>query len=235
MTNDDLSRRFAELTTPHIADACTRLGIAMRVAPAGISSLHLGSKAAGRALPAQHFGSVDVFFEAFEAAGDGDVLVIDNHGRDDEACIGDLTALEARAAGVAAMVVWGLHRDGAELNEIPLPIFSYGTNPCGPQRVDPRTPDALVRARFGGCEVTREDAVFADRDGVFFVDVSRVDEVLDAAGEIAQVEARQAAAVRRGETLREKLRFAEYLERRAADPHLTFRRHLKRIGGAIEQ
>ncbi len=70
-----------------------------------------GSRIAGRVLPARHYGSVDIFLEAMETAGKGDVLVIDNHGRRDEACIGDLTVLEAQAAGLSGIVVWGFHRD----------------------------------------------------------------------------------------------------------------------------
>jgi regulator of RNase E activity RraA len=41
----------------------------------------------------------------------GDVLVVDNGGRLDEACVGDLVALEAKHAGVAGIAIWGLHRD----------------------------------------------------------------------------------------------------------------------------
>ena len=93
----------------------------------------------------------------------------------------------------------------------------------------------MLRARFGRCEITRDDVVFADADGVFFVEGDRVEEVLDSALEIAEVEREQANAVRSGETLRKKLHFEDYLEERRKDPHLTFRRHLKRIGGAIEQ
>jgi regulator of RNase E activity RraA len=52
-----------------------------------------------------------VFLEALGSAGYGDVLVVDNGGRADEACVGDLVVLEAQAAGVSGMVVWGLHRD----------------------------------------------------------------------------------------------------------------------------
>jgi len=45
-----------------------------------------------------------------QSARRGDVLVIDNGGRLDEGCIGDLTALEAEHCGLAGIIVWGAHR-----------------------------------------------------------------------------------------------------------------------------
>jgi len=44
-------------------------------------------------------------------AEQGDILVIDNGGRLDEGCIGELTVLEAQASGLADIIVWGAHRD----------------------------------------------------------------------------------------------------------------------------
>ncbi len=182
---------FAGLSTPLVADACIRRQVPLRMARPGIAAVVPGRPVAGRAVPARHYGSVDVFLEAFSSAGQGDVLVVDNGGRVDEACIGDLVALEAQAAGLAGLVVWGLHRDTSELAEIGLPVFSYGSYPAGPVRLDERQPAALASARFGPCLVT--------------------------------------------ETLRQQVAFGDFLARRAAEPSYTFRQHLRRTGGAIEE
>lgn len=224
-----------ELTTPLIADACVRLGLAVRAAPPGIRPLSAGMHATGRALPVRHYGSVDVFLEAYESARPDDVIVIDNAGRSDEACVGDLAVLEARAAGLAAMVVWGLHRDTAELAGIGFPVFSYGAYAVGPLRLDDRDEDTFTRAGFGPHIVTPDDVVFADDDGVLFVADEHLSAVLDTARRISETERRQAERINAGETLREQTAFADYLQRRRGDPAYTFRLHLRRIGGAIEE
>ena len=226
--------RFASLTTPLLADACLRAGVPVRCGPAGLKAVIPGSRLAGRVLPAVHAGSVDVFLEAVSTAQAGDILVADNAGRLDEACIGDLMVLDAAAGGVSGVVIWGLHRDTADLLQIGLPVFSLGSLPTGPLRLDPRSPDALTAARVGEWVVTREDAVFADDDGVLFVPLARVDELLDIAAGIATTERRQADLIRGGTSLRAQVRFADYLTARSANPSLTFRDHLRGVGGEIE-
>ena len=230
-----LSSAFAELSTPLIADASLRLKIPLRISPPGIRPATLNQRLAGPVLPVRHFGSVDVFLEAMEGAQPSQVLVIDNGGRLDEGCIGDLTALEAENCGLAGIVVWGVHRDTPELRRIGLPIFSYGACPCGPQRLDPRDPSALRSARFGNFLVEPGDVVLADDDGCLFVAAERIDELLSVAREIWQRERHQAEAIKSGHSLREQLAFARYLEKRAADPSYTFREHLRKISGAIEE
>lgn len=235
MNNQELREALSSLSTPLIADAILRLRLPVRVAPAGARPLRANDRVAGRVLPARHCGSVDIFLEAMAAAQPGDVLVVDNQGRGDEACIGDLVALEARAHGVAGIIVWGLHRDTAELVEIGLPVFSYGAHPFGPRRLDAREPEALRSARVGSFSVTNADVAFADDDGVLFVSGKDIETLLSSARTIARTERRQADLIAAGKTLHEQLRFDRYLTKRAADPSFTLRQHLRDIGGAIEE
>src|SRR5262245_7200322 len=118
MTVESLSRAFAQLSTPLIADAALRVKIPFRISPPGIRPLTPYQRLAGPALPVRHFGSVDVFLEAMEGAQPGDVLVIDNGGRLDEGCIGDLTALEAEHCRLRGIIVWGGPSGTPELLQI---------------------------------------------------------------------------------------------------------------------
>lgn len=95
--------------------------------------------------------------------------------------------------------------------------------------------DALVLARFGDFEVRSSDLVFADDDGCVFIEASSAEPVLDTARKIWERERAQVDAIRSGETLRSQLHFAEYLAKRATDPAHTFRQHLRKLGGAIEE
>jgi len=235
MAETALVERLKTLTTPHLADACLRVGAPVRCAPAGLRAVAPGMRCAGRTRPARHVGSVDVFLEALTGTDPGDVLVIDNGGRLDEACIGDLVALEALGAGLGGMVVWGLHRDADELIEIGLPVFSLGTMPTGPQRVDPRSPDALAWARVGAFVLTSSDFVVGDADGVVFLDEDRLPAIIPAAEAIPTTERQQAQKMRGGTNFREQARFDEYVARRATNPRLGFREHLRALGRAIEE
>jgi len=234
LENAELRDRFSTLTTPLVADACLRLGFAMRCPPPEMLPLVSGKPIAGRALPVRHMGSVDAFLSALEGANAGDILTIDNEGRRDEACIGDLIALEAAAAGLAGIVVWGLVRDTAELVAIGLPVYCTGRCPAGPRGLRTRAVSSEANAQLGSVLVSAGDVVFADDDGVIVVDGANVRAVLDAAAGIAQKERAQADRVRDGLSLRQQFRFPEYLARRVEKPGYTFREHLASLGAAVE-
>ncbi|HEY8913129.1 RraA family protein [Lacisediminihabitans sp.] len=243
MDNDTLARRFGELAAAHLADGCVRAGLAVRCAPTGLVArcaptglvaLASGMRLAGRVIPVRHVGSVDVFLEAFESCAPGDVLVVDNGGRLDESCVGDLVALEAAAAGLGGIAVWGLHRDTVDILAIGLLLFSLGAIPTGPLSVGDRAPDALDAATVGEWTVGRGDLVFGDEDGVLFVAAAEAEQVFALAESIRDTERLQAERIRSGVSLRSQVRFDDFLASRERTPGLSFRDHLRTVGGEIE-
>jgi regulator of RNase E activity RraA len=86
-------------TTASCADACVQLGVELRVAPVGLRPIDPRWRITGPAKAVLHLGSVGVFLEACDDLRPGEVLLVDDGGRTDRACIGDLTALEVKGAG----------------------------------------------------------------------------------------------------------------------------------------
>lgn len=149
MNNQELREAFPQLSTALIADALLRGKVPVRMTPAGIRPLIARARLAGRVRPVRHYGSVGIFLEAMTTAQAGDVLVIDNQGRVDEACIGDLTVLEARAYGIAGLIVWRLHRDTADLVEIGFPSSATAHIHAVRNGLMPLSPRRYRSARIG--------------------------------------------------------------------------------------
>jgi 4-hydroxy-4-methyl-2-oxoglutarate aldolase len=222
------------LTTPHLADGCLRADVPIRCAPADVRPLLPGMRCAGRVRPVRHVGSIDIFFEVLQGAAPGEVLVIDNGGRLDEACVGDIVALEVKAAGMAGIVIWGLHRDSRELSEIGFPLFSLGALPTGPQHLRARHSDVFSRATVGAHAVTAGDFVVADANGILFLPEDRLADIMAAAVGYREKEARQLDAMRAGRSFRSQIQFDGYLVRRNQDVSYSFRQHLKDVAAAGE-
>jgi regulator of RNase E activity RraA len=222
-----------ELPTAAIADAAVRLGLPVAAGPAGLRPLLPGIMFSGPAMPVTHLGSVDVILETIDDSPAGAVLVIDNGGREDEACVGDLIVLEAKLAGLSGVVIWGRHRDTAQLLQIGLPVHSLGAYPYGPRRIPPAG-RRMASAFLDGAPVTEADRLHGDDDGVLIVGPEGREELYEAARLILSTETAQAERMRAGTDLRTQLDFAGYRRKQEADPDLTLRRHLQDTGSAIE-
>ena len=229
MNNNRLQESFNKLSTPNIVDACLRKELPFHIAPPGIRAVIPTSRIAGQVAPALHYGSGDVFFEAMAMARAGDILVIDNGGRANESCIGGLISLEASRCGLSGIVVWGCHRDTSEIVEENIPVFSYGVYPVGPRRLDTCRNDALTIAAFGDFIVSRDDVVFADCDGVVFVNREDAEEIVLTANNIFDTELHQAELIKNGQRLRDQFKFKEYLAQRDQNPEYTFGEHLRTL------
>lgn len=221
------------LSTAAIADAAVRLGLHIPAGPPALRPLLPGVIFSGPAMPVTHLGSVDVILETIDDSPAGGVLVVDNGGRTDEACVGDLILLEAKLAGLAGVVIWGLHRDTAQLLQIGLPVHSLGAYPYGPRRVPPAG-KRMTSAFLDGTPVSEGDHLIGDDDGILVIGPDRRDELFALAARIQRTETAQADRMRAGTSLRTQLDFAGYRERQAADPGYTLRQHLRETGSAIE-
>lgn len=219
------------LSTAATADALVRLGLSAPTV--ALSPVFAGPPVAGPAVPVTHLGSVDVILEVLEDAAPGSVLVVDNGGRRDEACVGDLLTLEAQLAGFAGIVIFGLHRDSTQLVDIGLPVWSLGAFARGPIRVPPVS-SAMRFAVVDGHPVRPGDWVVADDDGVVLVPADSWASVCESAEAIIATEVAQAQRMAGGMSLREQIGFTEYLAIRADRPGYSLREHLAARGGAIE-
>jgi regulator of RNase E activity RraA len=76
--------------------------------------------------------------------------------------------------------------------------------------------------------------VLGDDDGIIFFPLDRASEIAELARTIRDTELSQAAHIHLGTTLRSQVSFADYLAARNATG-VTFRQHLRSIGGAIEE
>lgn len=217
MTNEALRDAFLRISTAAVADACAQLEVPVRLGPRAIRPVIPGRGCVGRARYAGYRGRIESLLGALDQSEPGDVLVVDNGGRIDEACLGGLVAMEAAAAGIAGLIVWGCHRDTAHLVAIDLPVFSLGACPAAPRSRDAPSPDpvAPIWVRPG-------DVAFADDDGVLFVAGDAVGRVLAAADAIACLEAERADAIAFGQTLRSQLR-RPFDQRMPMPAHVTSR------------
>ena len=185
---------LARLGTATVYEAAGRKGLVdldlHRIVP--------GSRAAGPARPIL-CGQADnlMVHAAIAHANPGDVLVLTMPVPRPVALVGDLLATQAKARGVAGLLIDGSVRDVEELVEIGLPIWARWIRVRGAGKDVPGTIDEPVIV--GGARIAAGDTVVLDADGAAVVAQERVDEVLEAAQAREEKERVKRAKLQAGE------------------------------------
>jgi 4-hydroxy-4-methyl-2-oxoglutarate aldolase len=166
---------LARLGSATVYEAAGREGLV----DADFVSVIPGARACGPARPVL-CGQDDnlMVHAAMAAARPGDVLVLTMPEPRPVALVGDLLATQAKAAGVAALLIDASVRDVEDLEHLGLPIWARWVRIRGAAKDTPGTLDAPVTV--GGARIAAGDAVVLDADGVAVVARDRIADVITA-------------------------------------------------------
>ncbi len=156
-----------------------------------------GSRAAGPARTVRCGQGDNLMVHAAVAeARPGEVLVLTMPEPEPVALVGELLATQAKARGVAALLVDAAVRDLQELQELGLPIWARHVRVRGAGKKLPGTIGEPVEV--GGARIRQGDTVVLDADGAVIVEQERIEEVLAAARGRAEREREKRAKLQAG-------------------------------------
>jgi len=199
--SDPLANRLLKIDTCAVSDAMDALGLWGTVN--GLNHISVRRRIAGRIqtvklgpastmVPKTHLCSA-----AIDASNPGDVIVIENHSREDAAGWGGILSAAAAAKGLSGTIVDGPARDADESIDIDYPVFARSTvSSTARGRISEHAWNVPIIV--GQVYVEPGDLVIADSSGVVFLPKARELDVVAKAEEIAVKEAAMAKAVREG-------------------------------------
>lgn len=157
-----------------------------------------GAQLVGRAVPVSaQIGDNLALHHGIEAAGPGDVLVVDAGGAP-FGYWGEVMAVAAQARGIHGLVIDGGVRDTQQLAALGFPAFSTAVSIRGTIKNWPGTVGRPITLR--GRVVSRGDIVVADRDGIVVFPANEYGRVLNASRARAEKEQSYLDRLRSGET-----------------------------------
>src|SRR5690606_29459078 len=117
---------------------------------------------------------------AFDAVGEGEIIVIEARGETGSGTLGDILAIRAHANHAAGIVTDGGVRDADAVAAVGIPVYSAGAHPAvlGRKHV-PWDHDITIGC--GGTTVQPGDVIVGDADGVIVIPPALAEEVVDAA------------------------------------------------------
>jgi 4-hydroxy-4-methyl-2-oxoglutarate aldolase len=210
---------FAGLPTAAVSDAMDHL--ALPAACQGVRPLAPGQRLLARAFTVRYVatgrppGNVGDYVDDVPP---GDVVVIDNGGRQDCTVWGDILTAVASQRGVAGTVIDGVCRDVHRARDIGYPVYSRGWfMRTGKDRVT--VSDVGAPVSIAGIRVRAGDLLVGDDDGIVVVPVEFEQEVLTIAREIEEREGAILAAALGGSSLVEARRAHGYHELQRSGGH----------------
>ena len=210
MSEDPNVARAGKLETATLSDALDRLGIVGQCYR--IKGRDPSFRMAGRAFtmlcgPASNPpGTVGDYIDDVPP---GDIVVIDNGGREDATIWGDILTEIAHRRGLGGTLIDGISRDVHLCRSLGYPVFSKDHwMRTGKDRV--QVEQMNIPVNIGGARVSPGDIIIGDPDGVVVLPQEHEERILAAAEEIHAAEEHIRAACRGGMRLDEARRQFKY-------------------------
>lgn len=184
----EIIEQYRKLDTSSVTDALDKQGIAGGLL--GIKAVVEGTRLCGQAFTVHYIpcgtvkGTVGDFLDDVD---EGEVVVIDNSGRDYCTVWGDIMSQTAKKSSIEGTLIDGVCRDVKTIRDIEYPVFSKGIYMMtGKDRVEV---DAVnINVAISGVKVCPGDLMLADENGAVCVPLSVVEKTLEIAQAIEQVE-----------------------------------------------
>ncbi|MDN5726123.1 MAG: fumarylacetoacetate hydrolase family protein [Propionibacteriales bacterium] len=188
--SDELRTTLMRVPVASLSQQLRKHGL-NNVAIDGVRSNHPDAKLVGTArtlrfvpnredLFKTHGGGHNAQKRAFDAVGEGEVLIIEARGDATAGTLGDILAIRARSRGAAGIVTDGAVRDADAVAAVGIPVYAAGAHPAvlGRRHV-PWDHDLTIAC--GGATVQPGDIIVGDADGVIVIPPGLAQQVADEA------------------------------------------------------
>ncbi len=166
-----------------------------------IAALAPSMRVAGPALTVEvRPGDNLMIHAALALARPGDVIVVDGKGDLTSALMGEIMCQQAKALGIAGVVIDGAVRDSEAIRELGFPMYAAGLNPNGPTKSVPGRVNHPVS--IGGVTVNPGDLVVGDADGITVIEREKAAAMLPLAAEKLAAETKRIADIKSRKALR---------------------------------
>lgn len=166
-----------------------------------IAALEPGMRVAGSAITVEvRPGDNLMIHVALAIAQPGDVIVVDGKGDLSSALMGEIMCQQAKALGIAGVVIDGAVRDSEAIRALGFPMWAAGLNPNGPTKsVAGRVNHPIA---IGGVSVNPGDLIVGDADGITVIERAKAAAMLPLAVEKVAAETQRIADINSGKQLR---------------------------------